>query len=175
MKPSFFLLLITLLSGTCSLAQPESREIPSKKIAAENIQGFVDSLRQKILADTIRFDRKDLIHLNGRTKNKKPYSVLITVNMKYNYRLDIVKGKWAKEFVDEILDSDHIDSIHYITKENAPILLGSTAKDGWILIDLKPKIKLNFEVGGLKYRKGRKRKGGDNYLQRKKGEIMIRT
>ncbi|WP_430965326.1 hypothetical protein [Spongiimicrobium sp. 2-473A-2-J] len=175
MKPSFFLLLITLSSGICSLAQSESREIPSKKIAAENIKGFVDSLRQKILVDTIRFDRKDLIHHNGRTKNKKPYSMLITVNMKYNYRLDIVKGKLVKEFVDKILDSDHIDSIHYITKENAPTLEGSTAKGGWILIDFKPKTKLNLEVGGLKYRKGKKRKGGDNYLQRKEGEIMIRT
>ena len=65
--------------------------------------------------------------------------------------------------------------MNYIKKENAPILGGFMAKDGWILITLKPKVKLDFEVGGLKYRKGRKRKGGDNFLQRKAREVMIRT
>lgn len=156
-------------------AQTERREIPSELITGENIKHFVDSLKQKILADTIKFSRKDLKHINGRTENRNSYSKLITVNMKYSYQLDIVNGTLVKEFSNEILNSENIESINYIRQEDAPILGGFMAKNGWILITLKPKIKLDFTVGGLKYRKGRKRKGGDNFLQRKDGEIMIRT
>jgi hypothetical protein len=49
------------------------------------------------------------------------------------------------------------------------------AKEGCVFITLKPKVELNYKVAGLKYRKGKKRKGGNNFLQRKEGEIMIRT
>ena len=156
-------------------AQTKTRDIPSELISGENIKPFIDSLKQKILADTIKFDRKDLRHVNGRTENKNYYSKLITVNMKYSYRLDIVNGTLVNEFVNEILNSENIESIYYIKKENAPILGGFMAKDGWILITLKPKVKLDYTVGGLKYRKEKKRNGGDNFLQRKDGEIMIRT
>ncbi len=156
-------------------AQTEEYEIPSVQISGVEIQPFVDSLRQRILADTIKFDRKDLRHINGRTENLKPYSMLITVDMLYNYRLDIVEGSLVKEFTDEILKSENIELISYVKKEDAPTLGGFMAKNGWIFIKLKQKVKLNFNVGGLKYRKGKKRKGGDNFLQRKEGEIMIRT
>lgn len=175
LKYKITFLIWIFLCGFQLTAQTESREIPSELITVENIKPFVDSLKQKILADTIKFDRKDLKHVNGRTENRNSYSKLITVNMKYSYRLDIVNGTLVKEFVNEILNSENIESINYIKKENAPTLGGFMAKDGWILITLKPKIKLDFTVGGLKYRKGKKRKGGDNFLQRKDGEIMIRT
>jgi hypothetical protein len=175
MKSTFLLLMFILNSGTFLLAQSNKTEIESERIIGENIKPFIDSLRHRILTDTIKFDRKDLKHVNGRTENRKPYSILITVNMKYSYRLDIVKSDLVKEFTYEILNSENIESINYVKKENAPILGGFMAKDGWILITLKPKVKLDFEVGGLEYRKGKKRKGGDNFLQRKDGEIMIRT
>jgi hypothetical protein len=156
-------------------AQTEKTEISSELISGVNIRPFIDSLKQKVLADTIKFNRNDLKHINGRTENRAPYSMLITVNMKYGYRMDIVKGSLVKEFTDEILNSENIQSITFIKKENAPILGGFMAKDGWISITLKPKVKLDFEVGGLKCRKEKKRKGGNNFLQRKEGEIMIRT
>ncbi|MCB0447145.1 MAG: hypothetical protein KDD03_06470 [Gelidibacter sp.] len=175
MKSTFLLLIFILNSGIFLFAQSNKTEIPSERITSENIKPFIDSLRQRILADTIKFNRKDLQHINGRTENRNPYSILITVDMKYSYRLDIVESNLVKEFTDEILKSENIESINYIKKENAPILGGFMAKDGWILITLKPKVKLDFEVGGLKYRKGRKRKGGDNFLQRKAREVMIRT
>jgi hypothetical protein len=95
--------------------------------------------------------------------------------MKYSYRLDIIESNLVKKFTDEILNSEHMKSINYIKKESAPILGGFMTKDDWILITLKPKAKLNFEVGGLEYRKGRNRKGGDNFFHRKDREIMIRT
>lgn len=172
------ILIIWILCCSFKLTtQIKTGEIESEFISGENIKPFIDSLKQKILVDTIKFDRKDLIHENGYTKNRKPYSMLITVNSKrnYSYRLDIVEGDLVKEFADEILNSQNIESIRYIKKEYAPLLYGFMAKEGWILITLKPKIKLNFKVGGLKYLKEKKRKGGDNFLQRKKGEIMIRT
>ncbi len=175
MKSTFLFLIFILNSGTFLFAQSDKTEIPSERITGTNIKPFIDSLKQRILTDTIKFDRKDLKHINGRTENRNPYSILITVDMKYSYRLDIVESNLVKEFTDEILNSENIESINYIKKENAPILGGFMAKDGWIMITLKPKLKLDFEVGGLKYRKGRKRKGGDNFLQRKDGEIMIRT
>ncbi len=169
-------LLIWILGYSFQLtAQTKTQAIPSELVEGENIKPFIDSLKQKILADTIKFDRKDLKHINGRTDNQNSYSQLITVNMLYSYRLDIVNGNLVKEFVNEILNSENIESINYIKKENAPILGGFMAKNGWILITLKPKVKLDFTIGGLKYRKGKKRKGGNNFLQRKNGEIMIRT
>jgi hypothetical protein len=175
LKYKITLLILIFLCSFQLTAQTESREFPSVLITGENINPFIDSLKQKILADTIKFDRKDLKHVNGRTENRNSYSKLITVNMKYSYRLDIVNGTLVKELANEILNSENIESINYIQKENAPTLGGFMAKDGWILITLKSKIKLDFTVGGLKYRKGKKRKGGDNFLQRKDGEIMIRT
>lgn len=175
MRLIFFLSIIAFLSGKDLTGQTVEQEIPSVKIESDNIEFFVDSLKQKILSDTLRFDRKDLSHVNGRTKNQNPYSMLITIDMKYSYRLDIAENYLVKEFTDKILFPEYIEHISYFKKQNSPTLAGYMASEGWILISLKPKVKLDFEVGGLKYRKGKKRKGGDNFLQRKAGEIMIRT
>ncbi len=156
------------------MGQTKISEIPSELLKGKEIKPFIESLKKEIFADTIRFDRKDLIHINGRTENRNSYSKLITVNMKYNYRLDIINGTLVEEFVNEILNSDNIEAINYIRKENSLNLNGSMAKNGWIIISLKPNVKPDFTVGGLKYRKGKKRKGGDNFLQQGDGEIMIR-
>jgi hypothetical protein len=175
MKRIYFFVAVSIISGTHLCAQSNIGDIPSVRITGDEIQTFVDSLRQKVLSDTIKFDRKDLKHINGRTENRNSYSMMITVNMKYSYRLDIIEARQVKEFTDEIINNENIESINYIKKEHAPILAGYMAKNGLILITLKPKAKVNFKVGGLKYTKGKKRKGGNNFLQKKKGEIMIRT
>jgi hypothetical protein len=174
-KVTYLVSVLIFLISPFIFGQTDGKVMPSKLIEGKEIFQFIDSLKQKILADTVKFDRKDLRHINGYTQNQKSYSMLITVNMKYSYRLDIVNGTLVKEFTNEILKVENIESINYIKKENAPTLGGFMAKDGWILITLKPKVTLDFTVGGLKYRKGRKRKGGDNFLQRKEGEIMTRT
>lgn len=171
----FFNIILIMTCVFRLSAQSGKSEIPSENISGNKIKPYVDSLKQKILTDTIKFDRKQLTNINGITKNTNPYSILITVNMKYNYRLDIIENNLVLEFANEILNSENIESINYVKKENAPIFAGFMANDGWILITLKPKIKLNFTVGGLKYKKGKKRKGGDNFYQRKEGEIIIRT
>lgn len=175
MKYQIFFFFCILCCSPQLKAQSETRKIPSKLINGENIKPFIDSLKQNILADTVKFNKKDLIHINGRTVNLSPYSMLISVNHKYNYLLDIINGKFVKEFTDEILNSENIESINLVKKEDAPLLGGNAAKEGLIFINLKPKVNLNFKVGKLKYRKGKKRKGGDNFLQREEREVMIRT
>ncbi|MCW1148975.1 hypothetical protein [Flavobacterium lacisediminis] len=177
MKNKIIFFILILSCNFQLIAQTKVREIESELISGENIKPFIDSLNHKILNDTVKFDLKDLIHLDGYTKNLKPYSMLIIVNSKrsYSYRLDIIESNLVKEFADEILNYQNIESIRYIKKIDAPLLYGPMAKEGCIFITLKPKVKLNYKVGGLKYRKGKKRKGGDNFLQRKEGEIMIRT
>lgn len=100
--------------------------------------------------------------------------MLITVNMKYYYRLDIIENRKVKSFTKEILRSDKIKSITVINEDHAISLMGSAAKNGWIIIKLKPNINLDFEVGGLKYINGKKRQGGNNFLKMKEGDLMIR-
>jgi hypothetical protein len=76
MKSTFLLLIFILNSGTFLLAQSDKKEVPSERIIGENIKPFIDSLKQRILLDTIKFNRKNLKHINGRTENRNPYSLL---------------------------------------------------------------------------------------------------
>ncbi|OCK51096.1 hypothetical protein BA768_18200 [Chryseobacterium sp. CBo1] len=177
LKSRILIFILILCYSFQYTAQTRTNIIPSNLIENEKVKPFIDSLKQKILSDTVKFNRKDLLHLNGRTQNEKPYSILITVYSKqfYSYRLDIVDNYLVKEFTDEILKSQNIKSIRLLNKENAPTLGGDMAKDGLIIITIKPKVKLNFKVGGLKYIKGKKKNGGNNFLQQKEGEIIIRT
>ncbi len=175
MKYIFFCLILIFSSGSRILSQSQSVEYQSKSISKEKISSFIDSLKQRVLVDTVKFDRNDLKHINGRTENRKPYSVLITINSKYHYRLDIISGSLVKEIADEFFVSENVESINYVEKEDAARLSEFLGINGWIFINLKKKVKADFKVGGLKFIKGRKRKGGDNFLQRKAGEIMIRT
>ena len=176
MKTILFLIIFILTCGFDLSAQFEKLDTLSVKISGENIRPFVDSLKQQILSDTIKFDRQDLIHINGHTENNNPYSMLIFVNIKYSYRMDIIESKLVKEFVNKILVSENIESINYINEKNIQsISSGFFTKGGWVLITLKPQVKVNFNVGGLKYLKGRKSKGGNNFRQQKEGEIMIRA
>lgn len=107
-----YLLIVLTLWCSCQLtAQSEKSVIPSVKIMGSDIKPFVDSLKQKILLDTLKFDRNDLKHFNGRTENVKPYYMLLTVNEKYNYRMDLVEGRLVQEFVDVILK---VESLHRV-------------------------------------------------------------
>jgi hypothetical protein len=173
MQNKFLLIVFTLCYSYQLTAQSEKSVLPSVKIMGSDIQPFVDSLKQKILLDTLKFDRNDLKHFNGRSENVKPYSMLLTVNGKYNYRMDLIEGRLVQEFVDAILKVENIASIEYVNEELAPNYAGSMAVKGWILIQLKPKVRVSFKVGGLKYWKNRKSKGGDNFLQVEEGELMM--
>ena len=150
-----------------------SQTIPTKVIKGDSIKLFIDSLKLSILKDTAKFNYKDLININGRTENTNPYSTLITVDLRYSYRLDIINGAMVAKFVSEVLNPSFIDVINVIEKPNSMEIFGSQGNNGCIIISFKRKTKFNFKVAGLKYNK--KRKAGNNFDQRKKGEIMIRT
>lgn len=142
-------------------------------IRGDSISIFMDSLKIKILSDTLKFNPKDLVHVNGATENKKPYSSLIIINKKYFYRLDIINGTMVAEFAKEILRTSNVSNITLVKKPLSMEIFGPEADNGVVSIILKPGSKLNYKVAGLKYTKYRK--GGDNFNQRKKGEIMIRS
>ena len=171
MKPvlTTFLLLLSI-SGFSQ----EGIQIPHEFMTGERMKVFIDSLRQKTLYDSLRFDRKDLSHKNGHTYNNKAYGILISFELRYMYRTDIVEPWQVKEFAMELLRPEIIESIIYVKGEDAPIFSGYMSKDGWIDIVLKPNAKVDFEVGGLKYRRGTRKRAGDNFLQQRSGEVMIR-
>ena len=123
----------------------------------------------------MKFNRKDLQHINGRTENINSYSLLFSVNLRYSYRLDIINGTLVSEFANEILDASKIEAINILDKKENIEIFGAIANNGCVIISMKPKTKLNFKIAGLKYNK--KRKTGNNFLQIPKSDpyIMIRT
>ena len=50
--------------------------IHSRVIKGDSIKLFIDSIKSTILSDTSKFNREDLTNANGRTGNKKSYSLL---------------------------------------------------------------------------------------------------
>jgi len=65
----------------------------------------------------LKFNRKDLQHINGRTENINSYSLLFSVNLRYSYRLDIINGTLVSEFANEILDASKIEAINILDKK----------------------------------------------------------
>ena len=153
-----------------------SRQIArSKIIKGDSIKIFIDSIKIAVLNDTIKFNSKDLSHINGRTQNSNSYSVLFNIDHKYFYKLDIISGTMVAEFANEILDASKIKEIYVLDKKVSQMLYGEISNNGCINISTKRNVKLRFKIAGLKYNK--KRKTGNNFLQIPKGEpyIMIRT
>jgi hypothetical protein len=141
------------------------REIPSGKIAE-----FIDSLKTKIVSDTVKFSRKHLIHSNLGTRNTKPYSSLFIVDMKYEYLLDIINGPTVEEFINEFLDHNKIETIHLFNVSGSELTLGTKGRLGLIMIGLKKEVK-PYEVAGLKIES--KKEKQNNFAQRKDGEHKI--
>ena len=149
--------------------------IPSRIIKGDSIKLFIDSIRLSVFNDTLKFNSKDLQHINGRTENINSYSLLFSVDLKYSYRLDIINGTLVSEFANEILDASKIEAINILGKKESMEIFGAVGNNGCIIISMKPKTKFNFKIAGLKYDK--KRKSGNNFLQIPQGQtyIMIRT
>ena len=129
--------------------------IPTKKIEGDLIAPFIDSIRLKILSDTILFDTSNLRHFNYLSTNSKPYSPLFIIDFKYEYALDIINGKLVLEFVKEFLNPNNIKSIDDIDPQSSDALFYEYGKLGAIIIFLKKKSKVNYKVAGLQkvYRK----------------------
>lgn len=168
----FITLLFFLAFSYSSFGQQKQREtVHVKTLKGELLPKFIDSLKLKILQDTIKFKRSDLIHSPMGTRNTKSYLPYFYVDMRYSYKLDIINGTLVKEFVDNILDYTKIYSIDIVDTAASQALFGMNGLNGAILITTKKKMKVNYQVAGLLMTN--KKKYGNNFSQRKEGEIII--
>jgi hypothetical protein len=141
-------------------------------IYGERLITFVDSLKRQILADTIKFNEADLVYTASGRSNAKPYSKLFLVDGRYLYKLDIVKPKEVIDFTNEILDSKKIKSVTIVDSTKASPLFGPNTWNGIIVITMFDKAKFNPKVAGLTMLR---KKQGDNFTERRKGELLIRN
>lgn len=170
-----FVILIFLNSCQLSgkpLKYKHIKTIYSKIIVDSTITLYVDSLKSKILQDTVNYTRQNLWHSHIGTRNTKPYSALFWVDSKYLYKLDIINGTLVNEFVTEFLDVKKIKSISIINRTRAQELFGSYGESGVIVITTKENIKINYNVACLKSEPiyvGCQ----NNFFQRQKNELIL--
>jgi len=138
---------------------------------------LIDSLRQVILQDTIRFNESEFVFTQLGRKNLDSYSMLYIVNGTYLYKLDIISSDRVVEFVNEILNPDIIQNIVVFSRENvATAMLGGVrAQNGIVLITTKRRANFNPFVAGLERRPQHPNGRNNNFFaDRKDNEIMIR-
>jgi len=155
-KMKLFLFLSFLPFSLLALNQASIDTIvPTKKIDRALIVQFVDSLKQKILSDTILFDTTHLEHFNYLSNNSKPYSALYIINFRCQYKLDIINSSMVLEFVNEFLDPTKIESIELLSPQVGGALFYKYGDLGVVMIFMKKRYKVNYKVAGLKklYRK----------------------
>ena len=167
------LLFLSLLKVNGQNNQAILQKKSSTKIENDSLKIYVEKLKREILNDTLKFNKKDLIAINGQTKNIKQYSKMYLVDMKYIFRLDIINNEKVKEFVNEILDAEKIETISVSENNSCCSLFGENGTNGCVFISTKKKSKVNYKIAGLKYY--RKSKTGSNLDQNKKGGIIIRN
>ena len=132
----------------------------------------IDSLVQEIYRDTIKFNEHDLVFTQIGRRNTNSYSMLYVVNGAYLYMLDIISSDKVVEFVNEILDTEKIESIGILSKENASTFFGGVrAQNGIVAIVLKKNVKFNPLVAGLTETG---KNSGDNFTKRNDNELLIR-
>ena len=169
----FLLLFFSLLKVNGQNNQPVFQKTSLTKIENDSLKVYVENLKSEILNDTLKFNKNDLIAINGQTENIKKYSKMYLVDMKYIFRLDIIDNEKVKEFVNEILDAEKIETISISENNSCCSLFGKNGTNGCVFISTKKKSKVNYKVAGLKYY--RKSKTGSNLDQNEKGGIMIRN
>ena len=167
------MLFFSLLKVNGQNNQPVFQKTSLTKIENDSLKVYVENLKSEILNDTLKFNKNDLIAINGQTENIKKYSKMYLVDMKYIFRLDIIDNEKVKEFVNEILDAEKIETISISENNSCCSLFGKNGTNGCVFISTKKKSKVNYKVAGLKYY--RKSKTGSNLDQNEKGGIMIRN
>ena len=167
------MLFFSLLKVNGQNNQPVFQKTSLTKIENDSLKVYVENLKSEILNDTLKFNKNDLIAINGQTENIKKYSKMYLVDMKYIFRLDIIDHEKVKEFVNEILDAEKIETISISENNSCCSLFGKNGTNGCVFISTKKKSKVNYKVAGLKYY--RKSKTGSKLDQNEKGGIMIRN
>jgi hypothetical protein len=158
-----FFIALSVFSFAC-LAQENDSMFIIKEIPKNEMEKFLDSLRDTIAKDTSRFKRSDLIYSSIGALNKNPYSPLFIVNKKYKYKLDIVSGQKVMEFIDEFLNTDKIESIIFFNSKAGIAVYGDLGKSGVLLITIKKAAKVNYHVSGFQMYKDQSL-GGNNFKQ----------
>ncbi|MCX6316049.1 MAG: hypothetical protein NTW29_02060 [Bacteroidetes bacterium] len=142
---------------------------PIETIQGSRIKFFIDSLRNQVLSDTIRFNRANLVHTLSGTRNSKSYSKLFIVNAKYYYKLDIIENTEVVDFANAILVPEIIDSIHVIPATFCNFMFGRNGINGAYVIYSHIQSTSCFKVSGLTRRK----KEYNNFYQRRAGELLV--
>lgn len=159
-----FLLLTATASGQSVL---DSGFKANDYIEGERLSGFMDSLRKAILSDTSKFSRSYLKHTSIGTFNTKSYSKLYIVNDRYSYKLDVIEPNQVQEFVKEVLDDKKVKQIIFTDGHIGSHAFGQHAINGAVVITFTDGVKFNPKITGFKKRKG------NNYDQRRKGNVLI--
>lgn len=135
----------------CQNAPAEDESI--KIIRIKSIPEFIDSIKEKVLYDTAKFNEKDIIITEKGRRNIKSYSPLFFINIMFQYKLDIVPSKDVIAFANEILVADKIKSIDFLDEATGIRKIGANGKNGVIIIQLKDNVKVDLNVAGFKMNK----------------------
>ena len=168
-----FIIIIILLIPTNLFAKKKNKIVSQSEI--EKIE-IIDSLKQEIYNDTIKFDEKDIIAIpnwnNTERKykwerNRNSYSKLYVVNSAYAYKLDLITSDLVAEFVNEFLDIDKIQNIEIKSKKESMAIWGTEAENGLVLITLNKKAKFNPTIAGIEKKNNKKRRVVANFIKKR--------
>ena len=172
MRIAILILLSFIFTTVAGQTAADTTQSYEPVITGDRKKGFVDSLKKQILADTAKFNIADLIYTSSGRRNSKSYSKLFIVNGSFIYKLDIVTPQEVIEFTNEILDHKKIKSLTILDSFKSSPLFGPDTWNGIVLITMLDKVKFNPKVAGLTFTR---KKSGDNFTGRKKGELLIRN
>ena len=102
---------------------------------------------------------KDIVNTSSGAINSNSYSSLFFINMRYQYKLDIITGTDVLAFCNEILIANKIESINIMNEKKSKDVFGINGKNGTIVIQIKESAVTDFNVAGLKKEKYR----GNNF------------
>jgi hypothetical protein len=160
MKPNLLIILCFLFKTVSGQSAPDTAQSYVPVIYGERLEGYVDSLKKSILADTAKFNETDLRYTASGKRNTKSYSKLFIINGSYIYKLDIVSPKEVVEFTNELLDHKKIKSLTLLDSSQTSPLFGPDTWNGMVLITMWDQAKFNPKVAGLTMNK---KKSGDNF------------
>jgi hypothetical protein len=165
MSRMLFFIALSIFCFSC-LRQENDSLLIIKEVRKNEMDNFIDSLKNSIVKDTSKFKISDLMFTSIGTLNQNSYSPLFIVNNKYQYKLDIVSGKNAIEFIDEFLSTKKIEKIILINIQAGKAIYGDLGEGGVLLITIRKSTRVNYSVAGFQMHKDQSL-GGNNFNSKK--------
>ncbi|HSC37192.1 MAG TPA: hypothetical protein VLD19_04950 [Chitinophagaceae bacterium] len=159
--PKYFSFLFSLFMAQYSFGQNDYFS-KTRVIDKDSIAPFVSRLKEKIVNDTIKFSRSELVKSSIGALNKQSYSDLFVINGKYRYKMDVIDSRKVLEFINEFLVADKISHMSLLAQDDSYAVYGELGKNRTILIEMRNKKKINFSAAGFR----KSKYGGDNFAQR---------